>query len=449
MILKAFMNFMSRRTIFAPVRNKVINKYTSDEYVKGIREEAETERKEDNKSHTVIYFHKVNDPYSALTIEYVDKIASVFDIILKPVLVGEENPETVHEPTLYSEYCLTDVNRIADYYGASFSSKNYPEKSLVHIANSILAAVDESEFISTARLVSKALWNNEKKALEELSIKFTADHDLVIKKLNQGNTIRNEKGYYFGSAFYYGKELYWGVDRIHYLEARLNELGLRKGSTNDPICAPNLKAPEKFECEEKVNFYYYPSLNSPYTFVSAKGVKELSDNYPINIITKPVLPMLMRKMTIPSHKVKYILSDAAREGVKKNNPIGNVYSPIGKPARKAYSIFPIIDEAGKGFEYINELLQSSFYDGINIGEDDYLKSLVEKLGLDWNIISKKLGTNDWKKVLDDNLKDMYSGNCWGVPSFKITDTNDENPFYVWGQDRMWLLKEEIFKRMKS
>ena len=51
--------------------------------------------------------------------------------------------------------------------------------------------------------------------------------------------------------------------------------------------------------------------------------------------------------------------------------------------------------------------------------------------------------------LDHNLKDMYSGNCWGVPSFKITDSNDENPFYVWGQDRMWLLKEEIFKRMKS
>ena len=325
------------------------------EYVKVLKEKNAEEAKTANKSlaETQQFLQKDADKITKAL-----KLVSELDVIvtsIKPVLVGEENPETVHEPSLYSEYCLTDVNRIAEYYGVSFSSKNYPEKSLVDIANSILAAVDESEFISTARLVSKALWNNEKKALEELSVKFTADHDLVIKKLNQGNTIRNEKGYYFGSAFYYGKELYWGVDRIHYLEARLNELGLRKGSTNDPICIPNLKAPEKFECEDGVNFYYYPSLNSPYTFVSAKGVKELSDNYPINLITKPVLPMLMRKMTIPSHKVKYILSDAAREGVKKKNPIGNVYSPIGKPAKKAYSIFPIIDEAGKGFEYINEL----------------------------------------------------------------------------------------------
>ena len=41
---------------------------------------------------------------------------------------------------------------------------------------------------------------------------------------------------------------------------------------------------------------------------------------------------------------------------------------------------------------------------------------------------------------------MYAGNCWGVPSFKLTDDDDGNPFYVWGQDRMWLIQEEIAKR---
>ena len=173
----------------------------------------------------------------------------------------------------------------------------------------------------------------------------------------------------------------------------------------------------------------------------------MKENYPINLITKPVLPMLMRNMTIPDFKGKYIISDAAREARKQGYPMGSIYSPIGKPARKAYSLFPIIDEAGKGFEYIDELLKASFYDGINIGEDDYLESLVIKLGLDWPTISKDLNTKGWRKVLDDNLKDMYAGNCWGVPSFKITDSDGSNPFYVWGQDRMWLLKEEMNKRL--
>jgi len=449
MILKALRSFISRRTIFAKARNRIMNTYANYDLVIKARIEFEADRQKLQEPHTVIYFHKVDDPYSALTIEYVDKIASFFDIVLKPILVGAENPETVHEPSLYSDYCLRDVNRIADYYGVLFSSKSYPEKNLINLANSILTSVDEADFVSIGRKVSRLLWQHDQSSLEQLSAQYQTNPEAVQKKLEQGNNLRNEKNYYFGSAFYYGKEIYWGVDRINYLEERLDELGLRKDSTHKSICMLNKKAPEKLENENKFNLYYYPSLNSPYTFVSIKGIREIRDEYPINLIIKPVLPMLMRKMTIPNFKAKYIISDAAREGFKKNNPIGKIFSPIGKPARRAYSLFPIIDEAGKGFEYINELLQASFYDGINIGEDEYLKSTVEKLGLNWNVVSKKLGSNDWKKVLNNNLKDMYSGNCWGVPSFKITDTNDENPFYVWGQDRMWLLKEEIYKRLNS
>ena len=48
----------------------------------------------------------------------------------------------------------------------------------------------------------------------------------------------------------------------------------------------------------------------------------MKDDYPINLITKPVLPMLMRNMTIPAIKGKYIISDAAREGRKNNYPMG-------------------------------------------------------------------------------------------------------------------------------
>jgi len=173
----------------------------------------------------------------------------------------------------------------------------------------------------------------------------------------------------------------------------------------------------------------------------------MQDEYPINLITQPVLPMLMRKMTIPGVKGKYIISDAAREGRKHGYEMKTIYSPIGKPARKAYSLFPIINEAGRGFDYIDALLKSSFQDGINIGDEEYLEDLVTKLDLDWMEIKKELNTKSWKKVLNDNLEDMYAGDCWGVPSFKITDEDGSNPFYVWGQDRMWLLKEEINKRL--
>ena len=446
-MLKALRNFMARRTISANMRNRGMNTFSSYEIHNNIRNNAEATRKKENRPHEVLYFHKVDDPYSHLTIHYIDKIKSSFDIALKPVLVGEENPEAVHEPSLYNIYCLEDARRIAPYYDVDFSAKSYPDKELIDKSNSILSSVEEDNFSEIAKRVSSALWAGDEKNLNELSKHYTATENQVRETLEAGNIIRNEKDYYFGSAFYYEKELYWGVDRLHHLEDRLIELGAKSDLGNDSICAPNLSAPLKLDSKKKVNLSYYPSLNSPYTYVSAKRVKEMRDDYPINLITKPVLPMLMRKMTIPTFKAKYIISDAAREGRKHSYPMGSIYSPIGKPARKAYSLFPVIDEAGKGFEYIDELLRASFYDGINIGEDEYLQSLVTSLDLDWSEIQKELNTRRWKKVLDQNLKDMYSGNCWGVPSFKITDSDGSNPFYVWGQDRMWLLKEEINKRL--
>ena len=337
-MLKAFRNFMARRTISANLRNRGMNTFSSFEIHKNIRNNAEATRKKENRPHEVLYFHKVDDPYSHLTIHYIDKIKSSFDIVLKPILVGEENPEAVHEPSLYNIYCLEDVRRIAPYYDVDFSAKSYPDKELIDKSNSILSSVEDDNFSEIAKRVSSALWAGDEKNLNELSKHYTSTENQVRETLEAGNIIRNEKDYYFGSAFYYEKELYWGVDRLHHLEDRLIELGAKSDLVNDSICAPNLSAPLKLDSKKKVNLSYYPSLNSPYTYVSAKRVKEMRDDYAINLITKPVLPMLMRKMTIPTFKAKYIISDAAREGRKHSYPMGSIYSPIGKPARKAYSL---------------------------------------------------------------------------------------------------------------
>ena len=440
-------NILARRTFAYKARNKAMNMFSSYENFKKIRKIQETKRQKDNRPHEVLYFHKVDDPYSHLTIQYIDKLINGYDIELKPILVGEENPVTVHEPDLYDTYCLEDVNRIAPFYNADFQASSYPSKKLTSLANSILCNLEDKNFTSIAKEVSSALWQGQEEKLKELNKSFNASDQEVSDKLNHGNEIRNNCDYYFGSAFYYEKELYWGVDRLNHLEIRLAELEAKKTTDNEFICNLNTTAPSELHSDKKLALTYYPSLNSPYTFVSAKRVKKLTKEYPINLITKPVLPMLMRMMVIPTFKAKYIISDAAREGRKYGYEMKSIYSPIGKPARLAYSLFPIIDSLGKGFEYIDGLLKASFQDGINIGEEEFLKTLINELDLDWNKIKKDLNTKKWKKLLNDNCNDMYSGNCWGVPSFKITNLDGSDPYYVWGQDRMWLLKEEIHRRL--
>ena len=193
-----------------------------------------------------------DSPYSHLTIHYIDKIKSTFDVVLKPVLVGEENAEAVHEPSLYNIYCLEDAKRIAPFYDVELSAESYPSKELIDQSNSILVAVEDDNFSEVAKKVSLALWTGDQESLDALSTHYTSTVSEVVEKLEAGNEIRNEKGYYFGSAFYYEKELYWGVDRLHHLEDRLIDLGLKTDKTNDSICSPNLRAPSNLNSEKKV-----------------------------------------------------------------------------------------------------------------------------------------------------------------------------------------------------
>ena len=113
-MLQAFRNFLTRRTFAYKARNKAMNMYSSFENFKAIRKKAEDSRKDTNRPHEVLYFHKVDDPYSHLTIHFIEKFKSTYDVKFKSILVGEENPAALHEPSLYTDYCLEDVKRIAE-----------------------------------------------------------------------------------------------------------------------------------------------------------------------------------------------------------------------------------------------------------------------------------------------------------------------------------------------
>ena len=284
MISKAFKNFMSRRTMSAMARNRIMNTYANYDLVKKVRVAYEADRQESQEPHIVTYFHKVDDPYSHLTIQCIEKLKSSYAINVKSILVGEENPEAVHETSLYRNYCLEDVKRIAPFYDIFFPAKSYPSKDLIYKANSILSQVDANKFIEIASKVSFALWSNDLETIDNLCKAFPSSDSAVANKILAGNRLRNDKGYYFGSAFYYEKELYWGVDRLSYLEERLTELGLKKSFDVKPICSLRLKAPETLNSSKKVNLTYFPSLNSPYTHISTQRVQELATNSSICLL---------------------------------------------------------------------------------------------------------------------------------------------------------------------
>ena len=52
-----------------------------------------------------------------------------------------------------------------------------------------------------------------------------------------------------------------------------------------------------------------------------------------------------------------------------------------------------------------------------------------------------------KKLLNENLNEMYKGGCWGVPTVKLSNMKNGNEFYQWGQDRIHFIEREIISSL--
>ena len=461
MIKNRLINFFSKKEITAPIRNKMMMNWSNEKNFYNQRKAKEKLRVKEGRPHTVFYFHSLSDPYAHLTIQVIKKLISNFNIVLEIFFISEPSENFTPEKTMYRKHCLKDSKEIAPFYGLIFEAKEFYLEENEKLAYKILdhfSDINQDDYIDLIFKVSSLLWDNNIAGLNAIISNLSdKERELLSKKIIDINIKGNKKiqslEYYFSASFHYEGENYWGIDRLGYLEERLVELGLKKNNSHKNIVKKLEKS--KFDSNQIIKkdnsliLEFFPSLNSPYTYISFKRVERLIDNYPIKLLTKPVLPMLMRNMKIPTHKGKYILSDSAREGRKYGSIIKDIYSPIGSPANKAYSLFPIIDSYGLGFRYLDELTKASFFYGINIGNEEFLEKLSKDLGLPWDKIRVELNTDNWRSILEKNLKDMYSGNSWGVPSFKLTNFDNSNPYYQWGQDRIWLIENEIMDRLSN
>ena len=441
-IISSIRNIISRY-----VMPRVFLNWSDQDIVLKKRKEKEEIRKKEGRPHEVFYFHELLDPYSHITAQLINKFKAEYSVDLIPLLVNEPPNKTVHEPSMYRKYCLTDAIRISPFYGVEFQNDKLPNEKVISLAKRVLCSLEREEFISKIAEISTLVWSDNEMALKALINEGTLSEETILSTISNNELKRDEVEAYMGSTFSYEGELYWGVDRLDHLEHRLKDLGLKKNLDTNDVSERKKTNTSDIPKHSNIELEFYPSLNSPYTSISLERIKLLKSNYPIKIITKPVLPMLMRNMTIPTYKARYIFRDAAREAKKYDVPFGKVISPLGKPAERAYSLFPWIDLQGQGFEYICKLMISSFREAEDIGKNSYLKALIEDLKLEWKEAEKHLDTDDWKDILEQNRLIMYEGNSWGVPSFRLVD-GDET-FTTWGQDRIWLIEEEIIKRLNK
>ena len=409
------------------------------------RVKIEKQRLAKNQRHTVEYFHQVDDGYSHLAVQALASLAERYDIDLECHLVDGPAGANAPEPELLINLSRYDASKIAPHYKLDFPKNlDAPTATLLKLARSILANLNNQDFVAHAATVGHALWLGSEVTLQELGkVHGFSSLEEEKTKYDNGNTRRDSLKHYSGAMFYYGGEWYWGIDRLYHLEQRLADLGADR-LPDMPVIMPKQEVKAgQLRDNGSLTLEVFASVRSPYTAMIFDRALELAETTGVALQVRPILPMVMRGVSATREKGIYIFSDAAREARASNVPFGQFYDPIGEPSRRCFSLYPWACTQGKGNELLSSFLSAAFAEGVNTNKESGLRYVVEKAGLEWASAKQIVGQDGWQDTLEENRLAMYESGLWGAPSFRLLDRNNKVVLALWGQDRLWLVAKEI------
>ena len=363
--------------------SRVAEKVLSRSTLEAKRDKFERARLSSGDPHRAEFFHDPSDPYSQLLDQALQSFQTRYKVQLIKHLVSPPDTTAAPEYEKLRLYAKLDAKRVAARAGFDFN------------------------------------------VAEQLAADNTSEADARHKAL----------GHYMGGMIYFGGEWYWGLDRLHYLESRLSELGLRQNGSENLIYTP--PTVPSGTGKTGVEIHWYLSFRSPYSAIVRDRIKALAEAYGATLKLRIVLPMVMRGLPVSPLKKTYIPRDAAREAHRLGVKFGRICDPVGKPVEMGYSLLPWAREQGLDYAYAQSWLSGVWAEGVDAGQERGLRKIVEGAGLDWDEAKTILGSDHWREEAEANRVEMMEHGIWGVPSFRIGDT------ITWGQDRLWVIEDKL------
>jgi 2-hydroxychromene-2-carboxylate isomerase len=426
---------MSLRQRLMPLVAKLITSERLQQWRRAFRE---SRRKLQRRPHQAVFYFRIDDPYSVLMAQVLPRFARHFGITITPRVMLYLDQQMYPAADMLEELAPRDATQLARLHDLDFPHNWQlpPREVSLAATRCLLKHEGDERFWSLAAALADALWRNDHDKLEELLTEhgqMPADRAQLALEARRDQFLKD--GHYLTGTLQYEGEWYWSIERLDHLAHRLNDLGL--GSADWPLPYGRAKrarlkeVPEGLKGKPLVLFF---SFRSPYSYLALARTYAMADHYGLNLKIRPVLPMVMRGLSVPKAKRFYILKDAAREACLHKVPFGKVCDPVGAGVERCMAIWPFAEKEGRLREWLRAAATGIWSQGINAATDNGLKFLVENAGLDWNRARRWLDDDSWRDRAEDNRNAMMAAGSWGVPSFLTENT------MVWGQDRFAVIE---------
>ena len=427
---------MSIKTLLMPA---ISARLLSRDRLLARRAAAERRRVARGEPHTLHYFHQVDDPYCALLAQVLPRLLARYDLQLDAHVVGAPADDAAPERDKLVAYSRKDAQLLARHWQLDFddTGRQPATEACVQARRQLVAACATGRFAAFAAPVSRQLWNPT--LVLPPDVPTPADPTTTDKHIAESAALRQRLGHYLGATLFYAGEWYWGIDRLHHLETRLQQLGAQRPGVSDlmfPPCA-DLQLSNPLADAPVIDFFV--SLRSPYSAIAAPRIYALAAHTGATVRLRPVLPMVMRGLAVPHSKRRYIAQDAAREAFVRKIPFGRLNDPLGRPTERGLALLALAERQGRGKPYLLSFMQGVWAEGIDAGSDRGLRRIAERAGLCWGEAHLALQDENWRQEAEANRAAMFALGLWGVPSFHVRE------LAVWGQDRLWAVQQTVLQ----
>ena len=192
---------------------------------------------------------------------------------------------------------------------------------------------------------------------------------------------------------------------------------------------------------------YFLDCSSPWTYLSFRGILELSQLKNFEIVWKPILVGGIFNTTNPSvyesrknpviEKLNYSQKDMKDWELVRNITINwpKIF-PINS-VKAMRGAFYFLDKGGIE-DYLESVFSAYWTKGQDISSNDFLAVLIKELGGSPEKFLEFIGTDETKARLIANTQELMDRGGFGSPTFFI----DEKDMYF-GNDRLQLIEKAL------
>ena len=348
------------------------------------------------RKRVVSVFLQLDDPYSYLLCHYLGHVITrykkvEFRFYLCQALRGDYMPE----PAMLSEYAFSDCVLLARELGVSLPGPwrhtgggAQDDRCL----NSFAAEHDEEDFGETFIKAMTHYWRGDAEAVARMMGRTYGESAETNVLVGKNQLLLRKLGHYNCATLHYAGEWYWGrrpaaLPRRALRPARAESIQGNKCRSSprsnvrgiSPYRRRNPRAQRR--CHHSRCFIRFAA---PYSYIALSHIFEIADAFGLTLDIRPVLPMVMRGVSLPQSKLMYIVKDANREAkASRKCRFGKIADSLGPGSERCIAAFYYAKEDGRERDFLLEAGKAIFADAIDVATDEGMQVVAERAGLFW------------------------------------------------------------------